>query len=801
MASTTLRAVTHRLTTTPVDQLPQIASFLATSLTDCGELLSATQNQKSGKSESDNAVQIHKLKTRLASLLQDRSFEGRWTAVVLVKATVEAGQWEVLRGCEPLVRSLVAILAKPDPISTKKMCIITLTRIFHLTYQYPTLVREITTPSLPGFITSSLNLISVKPASEPIRKLKPNTPFLEIVLSAFLELIARHPTIFRPFSAQIHSILQEIIGATSPTFPGATVDLAEQLFIALHNCAPKNTSAEEWKNACRLTISSAHRAADYVLRGVVEQWESVDATLRQGAQPQDYSQVVADAGPDALGLPGWEGIHAGVERLTVLLRLLARFLTVPTASAVTIPLGLILDLTSRLSAITVPAPGADVPVNLQIGREERDGLWAELPRIHTVCMKLLLSAVDALTTGVVPVAQTILEQSLWVFRAEKFNKDIRTSVYDLVHALLPLIGPSTTKKNISSLADVLRSCCSDILPPTGDSLSSTASDSKGKAKTNQATVNADSFLHPASKQSRQTQASATFPNLKRAASDLLPVVLAFVPIEFLPTSLRAELDRTVILASDKTGMLASVLNPVPAMKGRGTGSSIMPFLARRYSTAMEVEGLIRPRMPVLMHAPGISGYGSMVDDNDDEEDEEQEERTTAAVQHAAPELTGFLRPTATPIIQSRRGITEAMEEPAPSMHKRSLPEEINPGMPIAPAASLTDKKLDDVQTKKVRLDTEAVLSQPALGTASPTSFTATAAISIPAASVTATSEPMPMSIAQAAISGADAPMSGTAVVAAEAGDDDSDDEIPTLNIEPDTDEDDEDDEEDVTMDG
>ncbi|GIJ85541.1 hypothetical protein Asppvi_004400 [Aspergillus pseudoviridinutans] len=796
MASTTLRAVTHRLTTTPVDQLPQIASFLASSLSDCRELLSATQNQKTGKSESDNAVQIHKLKTRLASLLQDRSFEGRWTAVVLVKATVEAGQWEVLRGCEPLVRSLVAILAKPDPISTKKMCIITLTRIFHLTYQYPTLVREITTPSLPGFITSSLNLISVKPSSEPVRKLKPSTPFLEIVLSAFLELIARHPTIFRPFSAQIHSILQEIIGATSSTFSSATMDLAEQLFIALHNCAPKNTSAEEWKNACRMTISSAHRAADYVLRGVVEQWESVDATLRQGAQPQDYSQVVADAGPDALGLPGWEGIHAGVERLTVLLRLLSRFLTAPTASAVTIPLGLILDLTSRLSAITVPAPGADVPVNLQIGREERDGLWAELPRIHAVCMKLLLSAVDGLEMGVVPVAQTMLEQALWVFRAEKFNKDVRASVYGLVHALLPLMGPSTTKKNISSLTDVIRSCCSDILPPTGDSGPSAASDPKGKAKTNQATVNADSFLHPASKQSRQTQTSTTFPNLKRAASDLLAVVLACVPIEFLPTSLRAEIDRTVILTSDKTGMLASVLNPVPALKGRGTGSSIMPFLARCYSTEMEVEGLIRPRMPVLMHAPGISGYSSMVD----EEDEEQEEQTTAAVQHAAPELTGFLRPTATPTIQSNLRTTEAVKEPAPSMHKRSLPEEAKPGFPAAPAASLTDKKADDVQAKKARLDTEAVSAQPALGTASPASFTATAAISIPTASITATSAPMPTSTAKAATASADVSMSGTAVAAAETGDDDdSDDEIPTLNIEPDTDE--EDDEEDVTMDG
>lgn len=677
------------------------------------------------------------------------------------------------------------------------MCIITLTRIFHLTYQYPTLVREITTPSLPGFITSSLNLISVKPSSEPVRKLKPNTPFLEIVLSAFLELIARHPTIFRPFSAQIHSILQAIIGATSPTFSGPLVDLAEQLFIALHNCAPKNTSAEEWKNACRMAISSAHRAADYVLRGVVEQWESVDATLRQGAQPQDYSQVVADAGPDALGLPGWEGIHAGVERLTVLLRLLSRFLTAPTASTVTIPLGLILDLTSRLNAITVPAPGADVPVNSQIGREERDGLWAELPRVHAVCMKLLLSAVDALETGVVPVAQTILEQALWVFRAEKFNKNIRASVYDLVHALLPLMGPSTTKKNISSLSDVLRTCCSDILPPTGDSVPSALSAPKGKANANQASVNADSFLHPASKQSRQTpQTSTTFPSLKRAASDLLPVVLASVPIEFLPTSLRAEIDRTAILTSDKTAMLASVLNPVPAMKGRGTGSSIIPFLARCYPAEMEVEGLIRPRMPVLMHAPGTSGYGSMVDDD---EDEEQEEQTTATVQHAAPELAGFLRPTATPTIQSSPRPTEPVKEPAPSMHKRSLPEEPEPAVLTAPAASLTDKKPDDVQAKKARLDSEVVSAQPALGTASPATFTATPAISVPAASITATSAQMPTSTAKAATAGADVSMAGTTAAAVEAGDDDSDDEIPVLNIEPDTD--DEEDEEDVTMDG
>lgn len=110
MATTTLRAVTHRLTTTPVSELPAIASFLASSLSDCSELLSAAQIQKAAKSDSDHATQIHKLKTRLASLLQDRTVEGRWAAVVLVKAIVEAGQWEILRGCEPIVRNLISIL-------------------------------------------------------------------------------------------------------------------------------------------------------------------------------------------------------------------------------------------------------------------------------------------------------------------------------------------------------------------------------------------------------------------------------------------------------------------------------------------------------------------------------------------------------------------------------------------------------------------------------------------------------------------------------------------------------------------
>ncbi|KAB8264038.1 rRNA processing/ribosome biogenesis-domain-containing protein [Aspergillus pseudonomiae] len=793
--SMSLHAVNHRLTNIPVKQLPPLASCLATSLSNCGELLSAPQNQKS-KSESDNAVQVHKLMTRLASLLQDRSPEGRWTAVVLVKAVVEAGQWEILRGCEPLVRGLIAILAKPDPNSTKKMSIITLTRIFHLTYQYPTLVREITTPSLPSFITSALNLISVKPSSEPIRKLKPHSPFLETVLNALGELIARHPTIFRPFSAQIHSILQAIIGSTSPTFPQTVLASAERLFISLHHCAPKNTSGEEWKNACQMTIASIHGAADYVFRAVVEQWESVDPALRQASKPQDYSREVSDGGLDTLGLAGWQGLDSGVNRLVVLLQMLSTCLTTATASMISIPIGHILDLTSRLTAVVVPSDGRDIQANPQISRTEREHLFAELPRIHVACMGLLQNLVKTLETGAIPVTQTILEQTLWVYRAEKFSREIRVSAYDLVQTLLTRMGPSLTKQSLTSLADLIRASCHDLLPPVHDQSASARapSDAKGKAKSNHTTANADSFLNPMLKQGRQSNMSS-FSSLTRAASELLAGVLTHAPTEYLSPSLRAEIDRTIILTSDKHTMLASVLNPVPAVKGRGVSASIMPFLARSFPAEMEVEALIKPRMPVLMNAPGIGGYTDM------EEDEEEDVPTP--VSGTAPESTGFLQPSSTPILHHDMMDTDVSHKAAPTLSKRSLAEDSKPQLASLGSTENVDSNL---QSKRPRVegDVSVVASQPSLDRASPETFTGTAAVSVPSSSATVTSAPPPRvaSVNAPSTATVGGPLSGSAVAQttlADAEEDDSEDDLPALNIDPDTEDEDED--EDETMEG
>jgi pre-rRNA-processing protein RIX1 len=144
----TLRALTYRISSTATAQLPQHVPAIAASLANCRTLLSSPQAAVS-KSSSESSVAIHKFRTLLSTLLQDRTIQGRWSAIVLIKATIELGAWETLQKCLPWVRGLLGILNKPDPPSSKKLCLITLTRIFILTREYPTLVREITTPSLP----------------------------------------------------------------------------------------------------------------------------------------------------------------------------------------------------------------------------------------------------------------------------------------------------------------------------------------------------------------------------------------------------------------------------------------------------------------------------------------------------------------------------------------------------------------------------------------------------------------------------------------------------------------------------
>ena len=109
-----LRVVTQRLSSTPVKQLPHISPYLATIIAQHGQTLAGFPKESQAVGETESAVIVHKLKTQLSALLHDKNREARYAAVILIRATVEVGGWNILQGVGAWVRCLISILGVSD---------------------------------------------------------------------------------------------------------------------------------------------------------------------------------------------------------------------------------------------------------------------------------------------------------------------------------------------------------------------------------------------------------------------------------------------------------------------------------------------------------------------------------------------------------------------------------------------------------------------------------------------------------------------------------------------------------------
>lgn len=105
-----LRLLCLQLSSTPTEQLPRLTPVLLRHVLRCQGPLSSSGNNAAKSDASAASVLVHKLKTQLSTLLNGKSAEGRFAAVVLIKGVIEVGGWEVLRGSEPWVRGLLSIL-------------------------------------------------------------------------------------------------------------------------------------------------------------------------------------------------------------------------------------------------------------------------------------------------------------------------------------------------------------------------------------------------------------------------------------------------------------------------------------------------------------------------------------------------------------------------------------------------------------------------------------------------------------------------------------------------------------------
>jgi pre-rRNA-processing protein RIX1 len=587
--SNPLKALIQRLTSTPVEDLPSIACFLASSISAC---LGFPQNPG-----SDRAALLHKLKARISSLLQDRTPEGRLTAVIVAKAVIEAGGREILVDSEPWIRGLIGILNKSDPIATKRLAILTVCRAFSLTQDYPSIIREITTPLLPSFNTACL--AAIRPKTTNLDKGTQNilSPLLQTTLQCWNELLPHHPATFRPFVTRFRPICLSLL--SDATTSDSISRSAGTLLVALHHSAPKNTAASEWLQFCGDTVRAAHATADSLFRSVREDWTSTDPSLIQSSNSSRFKGEQPGCEPDSIGLAGWNGIHSGVQRLSRLLGLLETSISASTATEMSIPLSSVIDLSARLLSVTVPGNSKDSPYTLRsnsdFGKDERAMLTSEIPATHVDCLRLLSAAVGSLQHAILPVLQPIMGQVVCLFDAEHDLPEIRAASYEALKLLLPMRGPSSTAIDVKKISDMIRYASKDTLPTAVDNDNPTGNKKDAK----RTITNVDSFVSPKTQDTNQ-MAWPQDSILRSEAVSLILTFLQYVPAQLIPNTLRTEIDRTAVLIQDKRALLASILNPASATHGQHAPASLLPFFAH-VSSGLEAEALLRPRMPVILN--------------------------------------------------------------------------------------------------------------------------------------------------------------------------------------------------------
>ncbi|KIW20514.1 hypothetical protein PV08_01089 [Exophiala spinifera] len=605
-----LRAVANRLTVTPVEDLPRIAGLLAAQLADC------SLNSRFADGKASNAsVAVHKLRTRINSLLQEKSIAGRFTGVVLVKAAVDNGGENVLRASESWARGLLNCINKPDTVEVKTLYLVALTRIFVLTQDDPALVREITTPLLPTFIKTTLNLIRPTSVRTSNGSRKVASPMLTSVLTCWIRLLPRHASVFRPFLKQLRPILLTIIADGEAL--ARERDLAIQLLCWLLWSVPKNAIVPESISMFRNLINAAHATVDKAFRAVVEEYESNDATTTRVRGRQNFAKDPKQTESDSAGLPPWTGIQEGSHRLRVILEWLTCLLSVSSAEPLSLPIGALSDLTTRLMAITVPSGKAgainDMKYHEEASKDEKEELWVNLPEVHKGCLRLLAELCSSLGQALFPLQQTIVGQILDLFASMSWHESVRSEIYSVIGMIMKKLDISALESHRAAFLSLLERCCDDLktgyVQTTGSNTTPAKNDS----------IHLGSNVAPNEKS--QVGSSCKQPDVVEAAWMLLSQSLKYYPATSLSRHIRTEMDRTAVLLDHKDAMLASILNPVLAKDGKVAGASLLPFLVRSMDDNMVLDALLRPRMPVLTDGGVQVGTNSTVQVGDAEENE------------------------------------------------------------------------------------------------------------------------------------------------------------------------------------
>lgn len=471
----------------------------------------------------------------------------------------------------------------------------------------------------------------------------PSEDTLATALEALKDLLCHNPVTFRPFTQRAQEIVLSVL---SPQRGLSKLGrLAGDLFVSLHlsGTAPRGGTsgiitsegggsssgnratavAEGWTRTVKAVISEIDELLDVILR-------CMDEGHRIGISRRNRSTEVS--GTSNIGLSEWKGISKGFDRAEMLLRLLSRFLCHPTSSQVAIPLGQFVGLTGRLTGLSCEA----AENNTAIERPEREMVIVRLSGLKCCALNLLSSAIERLGRIFAPLVNLVIEQLAFAYSEHRSDTGIRTAVYTLLTALLNLFGPALDKQTVTLVHPILSSLYTDLVLNADEPKTTLPAKPVGKRGNRntgkQKEIHADSLL---SSSSRPNSRPMWLRGLISAAEELLVAVLEKLPPNYVRPQTRRLLDRAAVFTANEKAMMASVLFPATSPDGNLRGRSVLPHLVGVSRGNLAVEGIVRPRLPVLWvsrrRADDVEEEEE--EEGEDEEVEDEEEEEEAAVVH------------------------------------------------------------------------------------------------------------------------------------------------------------------------
>jgi pre-rRNA-processing protein RIX1 len=313
----------------------------------------------------------------------------------------------------------------------------------------------------------------------------------------------------------------------------------------------------------------------------------------------------------------------------------------PTKAAVTIPIGRMIDLVSRIAQITRSSPKSQsweqaLEINPAVSREEKDELWCSVPSLHVAALELLFTIQQRLGENFIPLVPEALDQTVRILKSGIATPDIRSASYRLLSTILTLCGPSMSKEMVTMFDLALGACCRDLQEHVGFSKefhNKPIQDPKKQA----IATNVDLFL-PTQVDNKSSVRLLARAHLATAES-LLCAALNFAPQRHLKPALRAVLDQTAIITRNKDAILASVLNPYKDKRDR-MYPSILPFLAQEFPRDQGLRSNVSDQASGAPTADGDKDNEEEDEENDDANPEEEEEEADKKMEDAEDTIPG-----------------------------------------------------------------------------------------------------------------------------------------------------------------